>query len=190
MKGGQAPNAPRTECIAPRTGGGFRAYFGYNNQNGIAVNIPRGSNNSFPQDTTNLRPTNFLPGNHPYVFAVNFNAGQTLSYKVVSPNGPTTQLTVNQNSPRCNVNDRTFICARKCEAEQAAACGWNVSDCTLDCVLTYSFLAPCESFFDTYNRCLATLPASAFICDSPFAYDGSGTCDPQINDLFTCLDGG
>ena len=189
MKGGQAPLTPRTECITPRTGGGFRAFFGYNNQNGIAVDIARGANNSFPQDTTNLRPTHFLPGNHSYVFGLNFSAGQTLSYRVVAPNGPNTLLTVNQNSPRCNVNDRTFICAQRCEAEQAAQCGFNVSDCTSDCLSNYPFLVPCESFFDTYNRCLATLPASAFACDSVFAIDVSGTCDPPLNDLFTCLGG-
>ena len=61
MKGGQAKLFARSECIAPRTGGGFRAYFGYDNQNGIAVDIPRGANNSFPQDTANLRPTALPP---------------------------------------------------------------------------------------------------------------------------------
>ena len=61
MKGGQRRWQTRTECITPRTGGGFRAFFGYSNQNGIAVDIPRGSNNSFAQDTTNLRPTPLHP---------------------------------------------------------------------------------------------------------------------------------
>ena len=189
MKGGQAVLAPRTECIAPRTGGGFRAYFGYNNQNGISVDIPRGNNNSFPQDTANLRPTHFLPGNHAFEFAVNFTAGQTLSYRVIAPNGPNTLLTVTQNSPRCNVNDPTFVCTQRCEAEQQAQCGWNVPDCTRDCVSNYPFLAPCESFFTAYNRCLAGLPASGFVCDDIFAFDANGVCDPKINDLIACLGG-
>jgi hypothetical protein len=189
MKGGQAPVATRTECITPRTGGGFRAFFGYSNQNGIAVDIPRGSNNSFAQDTTNLRPTHFTPGNHSFVFGVNFSAGQTLSYRVVAPNGPNTLLTVNQNSPRCNVNDRTFICAQRCEAEQAAQCGWNVSECTDNCVATYADVTPCESSYDTYNRCIAGLSASAFACDSIFAFDVSGTCDAAFNDVISCLGG-
>jgi len=189
MKGGQAQLAPRTECITPRTGGGFRAYFGYNNQNGISLDIPRGNNNSFAQDTTNLRPTHFLPGNHPFVFGINFNAGQTLSYRLVAPSGPNTLLTVNQNSPRCNVNDRTFICAQRCNAEMQAQCGWNLSDCTADCVNTYQFVAPCEAEFDTFNRCLATLAASAFACDDIFAFDISGTCDPQFNAVISCLGG-
>jgi hypothetical protein len=189
MKGGQAVLAPRTECIAPRTGGGFRAYFGYNNQNGISVDIPRGNNNSFPQDTANIRPTHFAPGNHPFEFAVNFTAGQTLSYRVIAPNGPNTLLTVNQNSPRCNVDDPTFVCTQRCEAEQQAQCGWNVPDCTRDCVSNYPFLAPCESFFSAYNRCLAGLPASGFVCDDIFAFDANGVCDPKINDLIACLGG-
>ena len=189
MKGGQAVLTPRTECIAPRTGGGFRAYFGYNNQNGISVDIPRGNNNSFPQDTANIRPTHFLPGNHAFEFAVNFTAGQTLSYRVIAPNGPNTLLTVTQNSPRCNVNDPTFVCTQRCEAEQQAQCGWNVPDCTRDCVSNYPFLAPCESFFTAYNRCLAGLPASGFVCDDIFAFDANGVCDPKINDLIACLGG-
>ena len=189
MKGGQAVLTPRAECIAPRTGGGFRAYYGYNNQNGIAVHIPRGANNSFPQDTGNLRPTHFLPGNQSFVFGINFTAGQTLSYRVIAPNGPNTLVTVNQNSPRCNINDPNFVCTQRCEAEQAAACGWNVADCTRDCVSNYAFLAPCESFFSAYNRCLAGLPASGFVCDDIFAFDANGVCDPAINDLITCLGG-
>ncbi|MGC4093299.1 MAG: trypsin-like serine protease [Polyangiaceae bacterium] len=188
-KGGQHTVTPRTECIAPRTGGGFRAYFGYDNKNGIAINIPYGSNNSFAQDTAGLRPSKFLPGNHKYVFGVNFAANQTLSYRVVAPSGPNTLLTVNSNSPRCNVNDRSFICAQRCDAELQAQCGWNLADCTADCLTNYGFVTPCEAQFDTYNRCIAGLSASAFICDDVFAYDVSGGCDAPLNDLFSCLGG-
>ena len=53
------------------------------------------------------------------MFGINFTAGQTLSYRVIAPNGPNTLVTVNQNTPRCNVNDPNFVCTQRCEAEQA-----------------------------------------------------------------------
>jgi len=87
------------------------------------------------------------------------------------------------------VDDPTFVCTQRCEAEQQAQCGWNVPDCTRDCVSNYPFLAPCESFFSAYNRCLAGLPASGFVCDDIFAFDANGVCDPKINDLIACLGG-
>jgi hypothetical protein len=82
-----------------------------------------------------------------------------------------------------------FVCTQRCEAEQAAARGWNVSDCTRDCAQTYPFLAPCESFFSAYDRCLAGPPASGFVCDDVFAYDANGVYEPAINDLISCLEG-
>jgi hypothetical protein len=188
-KGGQETLTPRLECITPRTGGGFRAYFGYDNKNGIAVDIPYGTKNSLTGDTTNLRPNHFLPGNKPYVFGLNFTANQTLSYRLTAPSGPNTLLTVNSNSPRCNVNDHQFVCVQSCEAQAQANCGWDVAGCAADCLSNYEFLTPCEDKWSDYQRCLAGLSASAFVCDDIFAIDANGVCNPKLDDLFTCLGG-
>lgn len=189
MKGGQAQLAPRTECVGTPPGGGLRAYFGYNNQNGVNVTIPRGSNNSFPQDTANLRPTTFLPGSHPYAFGLNFTTNQTLTYKLVAPSGPTTTLTVNKNSPRCNVNDRSYICAQACDPGLALACGETLDICVKGCVNSYDLFPGCEAQWDAVNRCQAQQPTSSFECFGESAFDISGVCEPLIDDLLTCLDG-
>lgn len=189
-KGGQGQLAPRLECVGTRPTGGLRAYFGYNNQNGVVMNVPYGANNSFAQDTTNLRPTSFGPGNHLFRFGINFTAGQTLSYRLVAPSGPNTLLTVNQNSPRCNVNSRPFICAQACDPGVALPCG-TLEACVSFCLQSYQDFAGCETQFDAVNRCQANVPSSGFICDPDFGpFDVSGTCDPQFNTLFTCLTGG
>jgi hypothetical protein len=137
-----------------------------------------------------VRPSRFAPGDHGYVFGINFNTGQTLSYRLIAPSDPNTLLTVTSNSPRCNVNDREFICAQRCDAEMKAQCGWTLTDCTAECLATYEFVTPCEAEFDAYNRCLGTLSASAYVCDGIFAFDVSGTCDPQIAALSACFEGG
>jgi secreted trypsin-like serine protease len=189
MKGGQAPLTPRTECVGTRPGGGLRAYFGYNNQNGVVVNVPLGTSNVFAQDTGNLRPTTFLPGNHQFRFGTNFTAGQTLSYRLIAPNGPNTLLTVNQSSPRCDVNSRPFICAQACDPGLALNCGDTEEDCVNLCVQSYDFFAGCETQFDALNRCTAQQPTSSFIC-SDFdteAFEVSGVCNPQSAALNTCL---
>lgn len=188
QKGGQAPLTPRLECITPRPAGGYRAYFGYDNRNGVVVNVPYGANNSLPQDTGSLRPSTFAPGNHPYVFGLNFNAGQTLSYRLNPQNGPNTLLTVNQNSPRCNVNSRDFICAQACDASQAAACGESRETCVAACNDFYVGISPCEPAMDEYHRCVAQQPVSEFTCFDtfPFAF----ACSPYLDAVGECLSGG
>jgi hypothetical protein len=143
----------------------------------------------FAQDTGNLRPTTFLPGNHQFRFGTNFTAGQTLSYRLIAPNGPNTLLTVNQNSPRCNVNSRPFICAQACDPGLALNCGDTEEDCVNLCLQSYDFFTGCEAQFDALNRCTAQQPTSSFIC-SDFdteAFEVSGVCNPQSAALNTCL---
>lgn len=188
FKGGQAPLRPRLECIAPRPGGGFRAYFGYDNQNGIFVSVPYGSNNSFPQDTQNRRPNRFAPGDHPFELSVDFSAGQTLRWRLAPTNSPVTQLTVTSTSPRCAADNRGFVCAQACEASQAAACGESREACMDTCFQLYEGITPCEPAMDTYHRCVAQTPPSGFECFDtfPFALE----CGPLLDAVFVeCLGG-
>lgn len=66
--------SPVLECVAEVGDGVYRAYFGYNNPNSIAVTIPIGPNNEFvpaPQDRG--QGTVFQPGRQVDVFSFNFN---------------------------------------------------------------------------------------------------------------------
>lgn len=187
MKGGQAPLAPRTECVGTRPGGGLRAYFGYNNQNGVIVNVPRGTSNSLAQDTANQRPATFLPGNHQFVFGTNFTAGQTLSYRLIAPNGPNTLLTVNQNSPRCDVNNRNVICAQSCDPGLALNCGETEEDCMAFCLQSYRDIPGCDAQWDAFNRCEARQPTSSYDCfGDVHAFDFTDACVPQFNAVIAC----
>jgi hypothetical protein len=186
FKGGQAPLRSRLECITPRTGGGFRAYFGYNNENGIFVSVPYGANNSFPQDTQNRRPNRFAPGDHPFLFSLDFTARQTLRWRLAPTNSPTTQLTVTSTSPRCAPDNRGFVCTQACDASQAAACGEPRDACMDTCFQFYQGITPCEPAMDAYHRCVAQTPPTGFECFDtfPFAIE----CGPLLDAVFAeCL---
>jgi hypothetical protein len=191
QKGGQAPTVPRLECVATRPSGGLRAYFGYNNANGVAVNVPYGTNNQFAADSGNQRPNSFKPGNHPYVFGVNFNAGQTISWKLSPTNSPTTTLTVNASSPRCAATSLATACAQSCDA-QVAACPGSPSfeECTAFCRSWETDVGFCVQEFANYNLCLATQGASSFTCDPDFgAFPNLGVCQTETDAWNACLGG-
>jgi hypothetical protein len=187
-KGGQAPIIPRLECIAPRPAGGFRAYYGYTNQNGVLVSVPYGNSNAFARDTQNARPTRFEPGNHGFEFGVNFTAGQTLSWKLSPPNSPTTTLNATSQSPRCAADNRGFVCAQACEATVAAGCGETYSECLDGCFQFYQDIPGCDPQLDAYHRCVAQTPASGFECFDGFSF--ALECGPVLDEgLAECLGG-
>jgi hypothetical protein len=189
LKGGQAPVRSRLECIAPRSGGGFRAYFGYNNQNGINVSVPYGASNSFPRDTQNRRPNRFTPGDHPFVFNLDFSANQSSTWRLAPPNSPVTQLAVSSSSPVCAADNRGFLCARSCEASQAAACGETNQACMDTCFQFYQGITPCEPAMDAYQRCVAQTAPAGFSCFDSFPF--ADACGPLLDSVFLeCLGGG
>lgn len=81
----------------------YTAYFGYNNLNDVAVEIPIGAKNRFvPQPTDRGQPTIFAPGYHPYVFAIEF-AELPQTWQLKGPDGRTRVANANKNSrPLCN----------------------------------------------------------------------------------------
>jgi hypothetical protein len=187
-KGGQAPVVPRLECVAPRTAGGFRAYYGYDNQNGVNVSVPYGNNNSFARDTQNARPSTFTPGDHPFEFGVSFTAGQTLTWKLSPPNSPTTTLNATSQSPRCAANNRGFVCAQACDATVAAGCGESFADCMDGCFQFYQDIPGCDPELDAYHRCVAQTPPSGFECFDGFSF--ALECGPVLDEgLAECLGG-
>jgi len=191
QKGGQAPTTARLECVAPRASGGLRAYFGYNNANGVIVNVPYGTNNQFAADTTNQRPSQFRPGDHPYVFGTSFNAGQSLSWRLSPANSPTTTLTVSSSSPRCPANTLPTACAQSCDASLAACPGTqSLEDCTQLCRSWQTDVGICVQEFTSFNTCLATQGPASFTCDPDFGpFPNPGVCQTQIDALSACLGG-
>jgi len=190
QKGGQAPLTPRLECVATRPGGGLRAYFGYNNVNGVTVNVPYGTNNQLAADTTAKRPTAFKPGNHAYVFGVNIPNGQTISYKLSPPNGPTTTLTANAASPRCPATSLATACAQSCDASTAACpASQGFEDCGIFCRSWETDVGLCVQPFANYNLCLGTLAPAQFTCDPDFGgFPNLGTCPTETDALNACFE--
>jgi hypothetical protein len=71
---GEGPVRPVLECVAPNSDGSYTAHFGYQNDSGVAVNVPIGAKNKFhpnPQDRG--QPTAFQPGRQRRVFSVTFD---------------------------------------------------------------------------------------------------------------------
>lgn len=94
------PVRPILECVRPNTDGSFTAFFGYRNDNTIAVTTPIGQANRFtpnPQDRG--QPVVFQPGRTPFypnaAFAVRFD-GNNLVWTL---RGRTS--TASRNSARC-----------------------------------------------------------------------------------------
>jgi hypothetical protein len=190
QKGGQASTTPRLECVATRPSGGLRAYFGYNNANGVIVNVPYGANNQLTADATNQRPTVFKPGSHPYVFGVNIPNGQTITYKLSPPNSTTTTLNVNASSPRCPATSLDTACAQSCDASTAACpASQSFEDCAAFCRTWQTDVGVCVQEFANYNLCIATLPTSQFTCDPDFGgFPNEGNCQAQIDALNACFE--
>ncbi len=176
--------------MATRPGGGLRAYFGYNNANGVNVSVPYGANNQFAADTGNLRPSLFKVGDHPYVFGINFTAGQTLSYRLSPPNSPTTTLTVNANSPRCSPTALSTACAQSCDASLAQCSSQSFEDCVQLCRSWETDVGVCTPEWSRYNACLGTKGPSSFVCDPDFgSFPNEGVCQAQLDALNACFGG-
>ena len=190
MKGGQAPTRSRLECVAPRPGGGFRAYFGYKNENGVVVNVPYGTNNQFAADTGNLRPSRFEVGDHAFQFGITFSAGQTITWRLSPPNSPTTTLNVNSSSPRCAPNTITTACALSCDAQDAVHCpSQNFASCMGSC-RSFEDIGICGQEWINFNNCQATQPPASFICDPDFGvFPAEGVCQAQLDALNACFGG-
>ena len=100
-RGGQDLLRPTFNCVAPNPRGTLTAYFGYRNDNGVAITIPYGTKNSAPRDTLGLRPTRSCPATLSFPAAIDFPSGQSATWTLSPDNNPTTTVTANSSSPRC-----------------------------------------------------------------------------------------
>ncbi|RYZ03480.1 MAG: trypsin-like serine protease [Myxococcales bacterium] len=202
-RAGRAPLQPKLECVAENQDGSLTAFFGYDNQNGVSVSVPYGSDNSLPQDVNGFRPQLFRSGEHHFVFGVDFNPGQKLVYKLAPSCGASTKLVVTDKSTRCGEEvAQQAICGQSCRGQLRSGCTGlpSYEACIDGCNGFYEIFADaaqCALNIDDWNRCLAnTTPGPDWMCfeeSSPGAADGVADvaeCTPFIDAFFECAFGG
>ena len=194
-RGGQANLIPSLDCVDTRTNGKLAAYFGYKNDNGIAVQVPYdNSKNYLPLDVYNERPSTFKPGEHRFQVGIDFRPGQTVYWKLSPPNGPTTELRVTAASPRC-ADSKGRRVARSCEATLASECAANFNATWDTCINPglegYDSTASrgCEAPWIGYLNCVASVPPAAanWDCEAHDTLPRPFACQPQLDLVFDCL---
>jgi trypsin len=194
-RAGEADIVPRLECVE-ETSSGLVAHFGYSNDNGLTVKIPYGSHNDFDRDRTHERPKFFAPRDNPFAFAVPFNAGQRLTWKLNPPGGPTTIVRADASSPRCDPANPALICSDNCKASLAAECaipGATYNACMADCMSNVDIFSyyGCGPEFSAYVSCGGGLSSDAanWDCSVPGfpPTPMPPACDAELGALFTCL---
>lgn len=187
-KGGQETLIPNLECIAPRSGG-YTAFFGYDNKNGVGITVPYGTKNQLALDTTNARPTLFAPGNRDFAFGVNFSTNQTVSYTLQPDNSPRTTVTANKNSPLCSPSQ--VECVNTCQNTLRSGCEVRptLSDCMSFCtgLGELAQATSCQASYSTFNQCVATTASGPenWFCGDGYPYEAVD-CQDELNDFFVC----
>jgi RHS repeat-associated protein len=106
-----SPVRPILECVRNNGGGSYTAFFGYKNENTVAVTIPVGTKNKFTPNPQNRgQPTTFQPGHTPpypnAAFSVNFN-GSNLVWYLKGPDGAGRTVTASAGCAACPAADTT-----------------------------------------------------------------------------------
>jgi secreted trypsin-like serine protease len=194
-RAGDANIVPRLECVEEAEDGSLTAHFGYQNDNGVTVEVRHGFRNSFPRDTDDARPEDFGPGNNPFAFSVAIPEGKTLTWRLKA--GTTTTVTADASSVRCDPDNQTLICAETCDAQLGAECqaGASRSQCISNCegnAYFFQYMA-CGERYNNYLSCVATVPPAAenWACDIPGIPPDprSPNCEFEFNDAIMCLYG-
>jgi hypothetical protein len=195
-KAGQAPLAPTFDCVAPKAGGGYTAYFGYTNQNGISLSIPYGSKNQLGLDKSNFRPSVFAPGEHHFTTAVDFAPNQTVSYTLSPDASPSTTLTANWRSKACGASVANSVeCGAFCEATLRSGCAElpSFATCVTDCLANTQFVSDvmpeCLPQNSALNQCTSKVSAGSnnWTCLGDGMYPQPPACDPQMIALSNCF---
>jgi hypothetical protein len=195
-RAGGAAITPRLECVEEMSDGSLVAHFGYQNDNGLSVDIRYGRRNSMPGDEAGARPTRFAPGNNPYNFSVPFDAGETLTWRLDPHGSPATVVTANAASQRCAPDDPYVTCEAYCDASLAAECadptlrhGACVESCAFD-ILLFGYYG-CGAEFTAFYDCGAGLSPSAdnWSCQPGFPPNviAPPACETELNNVFACL---
>ena len=195
-KGGEESVKPVFDCVAPNAQGTLTAFFGYNNKNGVSVNVPYGSKNKFARDSNNQRPSRFLPGQHDFSFGVDFTSRQSLSWTLSPDNGPSTTINVDARSRRCGADQAAQTeCALSCRASSQAGCAEQPTfeSCMNSCLETTQFVTEiypyCLEANSALNECAAGLssdPAN-WLCFEGIGVFPGDACQAQNDALGACF---
>ena len=204
-RGGQDVLKPTFACVTPNPQGSLTAVFGYQNDNGVGVPVPYGSKNASARDTSNIRPTRFDPGAHPYAFGVDFTTGQTASWTFAPDNNPSVTVNATSASPRCTAAQSVESgCVLQCRAQLRSACPRVIEsdNCIQYCAeighLVVDAIPECNDQRIAWQNCTsATAPAVAnWSCN---ATDDTGlfgkgpqslVCSGQQTAYYNCVFGG
>ena len=192
-KTGSLAVVPHLECVAPNADGTLSAYFGYNNANGVHVDVAHGGQNALDRDSASRRPTNFSPGRHDFVFGVDFKPNQELTYRLKATSGAPTTLKVDAKSPRCGAAQAVQVaCAGACRAQLAAGCTDALpssAQCIGDCVSFATSFPMCEAQSNAMNQCYGATPTGPdhWICSGDGFLPISVDCGAQEGAFYECL---
>lgn len=192
-RGGKASVKPNLECVAENADGTLSAYFGYENKNGVSIDIPAGPRNWLPLDTKGLRTTKFLPGEHDFAFGVDFTEADHLLYRLDPDRGPSTFLHASKRSPRCGEDKAPIVaCAGWCRAAGNAGCTDVLpsnEQCMSECRGTLDAFPECAAEFTAMNECYAATPPGEdhWLCMGDDMMPLSFDCPEQEMAFFTCL---
>ncbi|MGC4086325.1 MAG: trypsin-like serine protease [Polyangiaceae bacterium] len=159
---GRAPVKPHLECVAPNSDGSYSAFFGYENENGVSVDVPYGFRNAMPLDTDKHRVSHFAPGRHDFVFSVDFQPKQQLLYTLLPEGSRPSVLLANKRSPACGEEVAAQVaCGGFCRAGLKAGCTDALpsdAQCMSDCNDLASAFPECGAELNAMNQCYASTP--------------------------------
>jgi predicted small secreted protein len=189
-RAGHLPLRAEFACVLENAAGHFTAYFGYDNENAVSLNVPHGWFNAFPLDRAQERPVDFRPGRHPTAFRVPFSDRETLNWWLASPPVSFSHVRIDAHSPRCDRNV-THGVLEACEASARANCGESFMECTDRSWNELEFLRetgfPCTSQFEAITRCISSLSPNEFECFGNEALPGPMQCEAETAEYIGCL---
>lgn len=194
---GDAPVTAHLECVAPNTDGTYTAFFGYENENGVSVDVPYGFRNLLPLDTDSRRPTHFSPGEHDFVFGVDFTAKQQVLYTLVPQTecggGRPSIIVANKRSKACGPEqEQQVACGGLCRAGFKAGCTDQLpsfSQCMSDCMSIVDGFPECAAEALAMNQCYAGTPSGEdhWLCNGDGFMPSSFDCFDQEMAFYSCL---
>lgn len=188
-KGGALAVEPKLRCVDQAADGTYTAFFGYENPNVIAVDIALGKNNKLREDDFGVRPTRFLPGDHPWDFFLQFGRKERLEYELTSGGDSCRErherAVATSRSPRCDANAPDVSCAQLCKG--LSACDLDFGDCMSDCTSNIPFfqqeLPQCLAPWAALNRCMAALPTED-LCN----FNSPPSCVTEMDAYNACFE--
>ncbi|MFZ5890388.1 MAG: S1 family peptidase [Myxococcota bacterium] len=192
-RSGHAPITPHLECVAPNADGTYTAYFGYENANGVSVDVPHGFRNAMPLDVDGHRVTHFVPGRHDFVFGVDFSAKQRLFYTLAPEGSRPSVLLTNKHSRACGEEVAPQVaCGGFCRAGLKSGCTDvlpSYAQCMSDCLSFVDAFPECGAESLAMNQCYANTPPGEdhWMCNGDDFMPSSFDCMDQEIAFYTCL---